>query len=154
LDHVAAELGIEFQVDGTSLTIPNVAPDEGLSAPFNGWMTFFGQFFDHGLDLISKGGDGTIYVPLQPDDPLYVPGGFTNFMVLTRATQVPGPGADGVLGTPDDTPREAVNVTTPFVDQNQTYTSHPSHQVFLREYEIDAGGIPRSTGRMLDGTNG
>src|SRR3546814_11626101 len=75
-------------------------------------------------------------------------------MVLTRATQVPGPGADGVLGTADDTPREAVNVTTPFVDQNQTYTSHPSHQVFLREYEIDAGGIPRSTGRMLDGDNG
>src|SRR5690606_32880178 len=97
LNHVAAELGIEFEVDGTSLTIPNVAPDEGLSAPFNGWMTFFGQFFDHGLDLISKGGDGTIYVPLQPDDPLYVPGGFTNFMVLTRATQVAGPGADGVL---------------------------------------------------------
>lgn len=154
LNHVAAELGIEFEVDGTSLTIPNVAPDEGLSAPFNGWMTFFGQFFDHGLDLISKGGDGTIYVPLQPDDPLYVPGGFTNFMVLTRATQVAGPGADGVLGTADDTPREAVNVTTPFVDQNQTYTSHPSHQAFLREYEIDAAGIPRATGRMLDGANG
>src|SRR5262245_46628956 len=29
--------------------IPNVAPDVGLSAPFNAWMTFFGQFFDHGL---------------------------------------------------------------------------------------------------------
>ncbi|MFX4470362.1 hypothetical protein ABTA54_19855, partial [Acinetobacter baumannii] len=59
LEHVAADLGIEFEVDGTSLKIPNVAPDEGLSAPFNGWMTFFGQFFDHGLDLIAKGGDGT-----------------------------------------------------------------------------------------------
>ena len=47
--------------------LPNVAPDEGLSAPFNSWMTFFGQFFDHGLDLINKGGNGTIvYVPLQP----------------------------------------------------------------------------------------
>nr|CAD6405445.1 heme peroxidase [Rhizobium sp. Q54] len=149
LAHVAAELGIEFEVDGTSLKIPNVAPDEGLSAPFNGWMTFFGQFFDHGLDLISKGGDGTIYVPLQPDDPLYVEGGFTNFMVLTRATQVAGPGTDGVLGTADDTQREAVNVTTPFVDQNQTYTSHPSHQVFLREYQMDANGNPVSTGRLL-----
>ncbi|MGB3338248.1 MAG: peroxidase family protein, partial [Devosia sp.] len=154
LNHVAAELGIEFEVDGTSLTIPNVAPDEGLSAPFNGWMTFFGQFFDHGLDLISKGGDGTIYVPLDPDDPLYVPGGFTNFMVLTRATQVAGPGADGVLGTADDTQREAVNTTTPFIDQNQTYTSHPSHQVFLREYELDADGRPVATGKLLDGANG
>ncbi|MBY5999731.1 MULTISPECIES: peroxidase family protein [Alphaproteobacteria] len=153
LDHVASQLGIEFEIDGTSLKLPNVAPDEGLSAPFNGWMTFFGQFFDHGLDLISKGGDGTIYVPLEPDDPLYVPGGFTNFMVLTRATQVAGPGADGVLGTADDTQREAINVTTPFVDQNQTYTSHPSHQVFLREYTL-VDGKPLATGRLLDGADG
>src|SRR3546814_2330430 len=116
-------------------------------------MTFFGQFFDHGLGLISKGGAGTIYVPLQPDDPLYVPGGHTNFMVLTRATQFDGPGADGVLGTADDTERESINVTTPFVDQNQTYTSHPSHQVFLREY-VMVDGKPLATGRMLDGQNG
>ena len=34
----------------------NVAPDEGLSAPFNLWFVFFGQFFDHGLDLVEKGG--------------------------------------------------------------------------------------------------
>ena len=32
------------------------------------------------------------------------------------------------------------NTTTPFVDQNQTYTSHPSHQVFLRDYMIGADG--------------
>ena len=50
--------------------IPNVTPDAGLSAPFNAWMTFFGQFFDHGLDLVTKGGNGTIFIPLQPDDPL------------------------------------------------------------------------------------
>ena len=121
--------------------IPNVAPDEGLSAPFNGWMTFFGQFFDHGLDLISKGGNGTIYVPLQPDDPLYVAGRPTNFMVLTRATAIQ-PGADGerpatIGGEAPTTTAKQINVTTPFVDQNQTYTSHPSHQVFLREYELD-----------------
>src|SRR3546814_19195941 len=113
-------------MQGDSLVIPNVAPDEGLSAPFNGWMTFFGQFFDHGLDLISKGGAGTIYVPLQPDDPLYVPGGHTNFMVLTRATQFDGPGADGVLETADDTERGSINVTTPSCDHEQHYTPHPS----------------------------
>ena len=149
--------GVELQ--GNSLIIPNVAPDEGLSAPFNGWMTFFGQFFDHGLDLVSKGGAGTIYIPLQPDDPLYVEGGHTNFMVLTRATQFDvGPGEDGVMGTGDDA-REAINVTTPFVDQNQTYTSHPSHQVFLREYKMvfdpELGHeAPLATGRMLDGERG
>lgn len=123
----------------------NTAPDAGLSAPFNAWMTFFGQFFDHGLDLLTKGGSGTIFIPLQPDDPLYVPGGNTNFMVLTRATNQPG--ADGILGTADDI-REHTNTTSPFVDQNQTYSSHPSHQVFLRGYELTDNG-PIATGRLI-----
>ena len=55
-------------------------------------------------------------------------------------------------GHPDGT--EHTNQTTPFVDQNQTYTSHPSHQVFLREYVLNADGEPVATGRMLDGVNG
>ena len=55
-----------------SFFIPNVTPDAGLSAPFNAWFTFFGQFFDHGLDLVTKGGNGTVFIPLQPDDPLFV----------------------------------------------------------------------------------
>ncbi len=130
--------------------IPNVAPDVGLSAPYNSWFTLFGQFFDHGLDLVNKGGSGTIFVPLQPDDPLFVPGSPTNFMVLTRASNEPGP--DGIRGTADDV-HEHRNQTTPFVDQNQTYTSHASHQVFLREYVLSAGG-PVATGRLLDGDRG
>src|SRR5882672_1361417 len=60
-----------------TLPIGNVAPDVGLSAPFNSMFTFFGQFFDHGLDLVTKGG-GTVFVPLQPDDALFVPGAATN----------------------------------------------------------------------------
>src|SRR5215510_10228661 len=40
----------------------NVAPDAGLSAPFNPWFTFFGQFFDHGLDLVTKGGSGFVFI--------------------------------------------------------------------------------------------
>src|SRR5215510_4045550 len=44
--------------------IPNTAPDAGLSAPFNLWFVFFGQFFDHGLDLVQKGGSGTVFIPL------------------------------------------------------------------------------------------
>ncbi|GLO58993.1 hypothetical protein PPUJ20066_50290 [Pseudomonas putida] len=123
----------------------NTTADAGLSAPFNAWMTFFGQFFDHGLDLVTKGGSGTVYIPLQPDDPLYVPGGNTNFMVLTRATNQPGP--DGILGNADDI-HEHSNTTTPFVDQNQTYSSHPSHQVFLRGYQMTDHG-PVATGRLI-----
>jgi hypothetical protein len=121
---------VTTSTNGT-MFIPNQSPDIGLSAPFNGMMTFFGQFFDHGLDLITKGG-GTVFVPLQPDDPLYVEGSPTNFMVLSRAVNTTGPGPDGVLGTADDDAHGHTNTTTPFVDQNQTYTSHPSHQVFLR----------------------
>jgi hypothetical protein len=81
---LAEEKGIIFDANG-ALVIPNIAPDEGISAPFNAWMTFFGQFFDHGLDLINKGGNGTIFIPLQADDPLIA-------------------GADGQFGTIDDLP--------------------------------------------------
>ncbi|MFI8608431.1 peroxidase family protein [Pseudomonas sp. NPDC077649] len=139
--------------EGMPLFIPNSAPDEGLSAGFNSWFTLFGQFFDHGLDLVNKGGNGTVFIPLQPDDPLYVEGGSTNFMVLTRATnQAVLAGTDGVLGTSDDV-HVHVNQTTPFVDQNQTYTSHASHQVFLREYAMTDEG-PVATGRLLNGADG
>ncbi|MCS6622530.1 hypothetical protein N0B44_06390, partial [Roseibacterium beibuensis] len=126
-------------MDGDNVQITNLAPDEGLSAPFNSWFTLFGQFFDHGLDLVAKGDAGTVFIPLLPDDPLYVPGGSTNFMVLTRATL----GPDG-----------PTNLTTPFVDQNQTYASHASHQVFLREYELNGDGAPVATGRLIEGSNG
>jgi Ca2+-binding RTX toxin-like protein len=136
-------------LDGINVHIPNSAPDEGLSAPFNSWFTLFGQFFDHGLDLVNKGGSGTVMIPLSPDDPLYVPGSSTNFMVLTRATV--GAGEDGQLGTSDDV--RPVNTTTAYVDQNQTYTSHPSHQVFLRQYAETANG-PVSTGNLIEGANG
>jgi Ca2+-binding RTX toxin-like protein len=131
-----------------ALFIPNITPDFGLSAPFNIMFTFFGQFFDHGLDLVPKGGSGTVVIPLQPDDPLFVPGSPTNFMTMARGQNQPGP--DGILGTADDI-QETMNTTTPWVDQNQTYTSHPSHQVFLRQYVLDAGGRPVPDGKVLDG---
>ena len=158
------------RMDGSSFNtwfIPNVTPDEGLSAPYNSWFTLFGQFFDHGLDLVNKGQSGTVFVPLPSDDPLIagadgvigddpntpedeslddLPAG-ERFMVMTRATNLPGD--DGVIGTADDV-HNHINQTTPFIDQNQTYTSHPSHQAFLREYALNAGD-PVSTGKLLEG---
>jgi Ca2+-binding RTX toxin-like protein len=148
-------------------TIPNQSPDIGLSPGFNSWMTFFGQFFDHGLDLVTKGNNGTVYVPLQPDDPLIAGAdGIINtaddlapnlrFMALTRATptMVDPDGAGPLLPV-----AQFENTTTAYVDQNQTYTSNASHQVFLREYvkvDIDGAGgngpVAVSTGRLLDGT--
>jgi len=47
--------GTQIDADITGIPqffIPNTAPDEGLSAPTNAFITFFGQFFDHGLDLV------------------------------------------------------------------------------------------------------
>ena len=123
-----------------TVVVPNVAPDEGLSAPFNSWMTIFGQFFDHGLDLVKKGDFGTVYIPLQPDDPLYDPDSpQTNFMVVSRTTL-------NENGQP-------INKTTPYVDQNQTYGSHASKQVFMREYDM-VDGAPASTGYLLLGSEG
>ncbi|MEC4673837.1 MAG: hypothetical protein VST68_06585, partial [Nitrospirota bacterium] len=139
----AAEGGENIGPDiaGTDqLFIPNSGHDEGLTAPLNAFITFFGQFFDHGLDLVNKGGNGVVMMPLQPDDPLFglTPG---NVMIMPRATQGP-PDANG-----DPT---FVNAMTPHVDQNQTYASHPSSQVILRHYDV-IGGVLQDSGRLLEG---
>ena len=139
----------------STLDIPNVTTDVGLSPPFNALFTIFGQFFDHGLDKITNGGSGTVFVPLQADDPLvagpdHIFGNADDlpptlrFMVLTRGTIVTGP--DGF--------RNAPNTDTPFVDQSQTYTSHPSHQVFDREYVDNSAGRPVTSGQMLASPDG
>ena len=70
-------------------------------------------------------------------------------MMLTRATNtVVQPGPDTILGTADDVHLHN-NQTSPFVDQNQTYTSHPAHQAFLRAYQFNALGDPVATGKLL-----
>jgi len=156
-----------------TLFIPNVTTDVGLSPPFNSVFTFFGQFFDHGVDQTVKSGS-TVFVPLKADDPLRTlgPDGIPDaptgqpgshdavpasraFMMLTRAKNQPG--GDGILGDDPDTDvdesaddvQEATNTDTPLVDQSQTYTSHASHQAFLREYELDTNRHPVNTGKLL-----
>src|SRR4051794_21160962 len=47
-----------------TLFIPNVTTDVGLSPPYNSLFTFFGQFFDHGVDQTVKSG-ATVFVPLH-----------------------------------------------------------------------------------------
>src|SRR4051812_11260229 len=145
-----------------TLFIPNVTTDVGLSPPYNSLFTFFGQFFDHGVDQTFKSG-GTVFVPLRQDDPLRTlgPDGKPNtgdevpnsqaFMVLTRAKNQPGP--DGILGTADDI-QDATNTDSPWADQSQTYTSHPSHQAFLREYVASAKGRDNVAGTADDGGPG
>ena len=155
-----------------TLFIPNVTTDVGLSPPYNSLFTIFGQFFDHGLDKVTNGGSGQVFVPLRADDPLIAGADHTfgtaddlpmhlRFMVLTRGRMQPGP--DGIVGdlatTPDvdesaDDVHEAVNTDSPWVDLSQAYASHPAHQVFLREYVLDGFGHPQSTGKLLGHTDG
>lgn len=133
---------------GENYDIENVSPDFGLTPPPNSAFTFFGQFFDHGLDLTTKTGD-IVFMPLQADDPLLAIAGPTPFMIVSRAVN------------PDF---EQINLTSPYVDQNQTYTSHPSEQVFQREYVsalVDPDGAgpmtigdPMETGRLMVGPSG
>src|SRR4029079_5172687 len=151
----APNVPIDCVPEHQTLFIPNVTSDVGLSPPFNGLFTIFGQFFDHGLDKITNGGAGTVFVPLKADDPLVtlgpdgiagngdeVPPGL-RFMTLSRGTIVTGP----------DGKRSTQNTDTPFVDQSQAYTSHASHQFFLREY-AHVGGVPVATGKCLSRPDG
>jgi Ca2+-binding RTX toxin-like protein len=140
-----------------TLFIQNVTTDVGLSPPYNSLFTIFGQFFDHGLDKITNGGNGQVFVPLKGDDPLvagpdHIFGNADDlpanlrFMMLTRGT---------IKNDPVTGLRSAPNTDTPFVDQSQTYTSHSSHQVFLREYVSDpTTGRPVATGKFLSETDG
>jgi Ca2+-binding RTX toxin-like protein len=154
----------------STLFIENVTTDVGLSPPFNSLFTIFGQFFDHGVDKTAKPGS-TVFVPLKSDDPLvagpdHILGNADDldpnlrFMPLSRAAKDPD-GPNNILGDADDD-GEAANTDTPFVDQSQTYTSNPSHQVFLREYATGAPGRdnipgnaddskPNATGRLISG---
>ena len=118
---------------------PNVTPDFNVSAGYNSWFTLFGQFFDHGLDLVPKAGSA-VFIPLQTNDLLYIQNPSNpNYMVLTRAADATG---------------NSVNITTPYVDQSQTYGSHPSQNFFMREYSFDATtGTPHSTGFLLEGND-
>lgn len=146
----------------STLFIENVTTDVGLSPPYNSMFTLFGQFFDHGVDQTVKGG-GTVFVPLKADDPLRTVGpdrkantgdevpASQAFMVLTRGQNQPG--TDGILGTADDV-QDANNTDSPWVDQSQTYTSHSSHQVFLREYVNNTDAKPVATGKLLGGPAG
>jgi len=160
-------LPVECTPAHKTLFIPNVTTDIGLSPPYNSMFTLFGQFFDHGIDQTVKGG-GSVFVPLKGDDPLiagkdHIAGNADDlpvslrFMALTRGKNQPGP--DGVLGDPvaalpdtslDDV-QDAKNTDSPWVDQSQTYSSHPSHQVFLREYVLNSAGRPVATGKLQGG---
>jgi len=142
-----------------SLFIRNHAPN-GVAAPYNGIFTLFGQFFSHGLDLVGKSSAESVKIPLATTDPLY--NACVNLTNRGCVTELSLSRTDLQTGTATG----GKNTTTPWIDQNQTYTSHPSHQVFLREYfcrgletastilpanKCTTANPPIATGKLLDG---
>ena len=126
-----------------------------------GWNVLFGQFFDHGLDFIGKGGNTTaagaakVYIPLDPADPMYDPAHGVTKLSISRATvnnpeaagadgmfrtadDIQSPGLDGVYGTADDVVGPAnpdyINHTSPYIDQSQTYGSDDTVTGLLRTW--------------------
>lgn len=129
-----------------------------------GWNVLFGQFFDHGLDFLAKGGNtlspgapgSKIIIPLDPSDPLYSANNQT--LSLSRATvlnpeaagpdgmfrtadDIISPGTDHLYGTQDDvvgpTNPTFSNSTSPYIDQSQTYGSSDDVTQLLREWVKD-----------------
>jgi len=123
------------------------AQNPGVS-PVNSWFVLFGQFFDHGLDFVGKGADGTkITINLAPDDPLYgvidpTSGQPATKIVITRA-DVSGFTADG---TP-----QWNNHTSPYIDQSQTYGSNQEVTDLLRQWVSTDGTTYHASAHMLDG---
>ena len=85
----------------------------------------FGQYFDHGLDFVAKGGNGTIAIGGEG-----VSATTDNPADLTRAS---------VVGFDADGNPMHINKTSPFVDQNQAYGSHTLVEQFLREGDGQGG---------------
>ncbi len=113
--------------------------------PVNSWFATFGQFFDHGLDFIDKGGNGKIKIALDPSDPLYgalgPDGQPVTSITISRATNV------GTVANPS-----YIDHTSPFIDQSQTYGSSPVITDLLREWVSTDGGATYHAGiRMFDG---
>ncbi|HKM95110.1 MAG TPA: peroxidase family protein, partial [Buttiauxella sp.] len=100
------------------------------AADVNSLFTAFGQYFDHGLDFLGKGGNGTIQIG--------APGTVPNPADLTRGT-VDSIDANGIP--------QHLNKTSPFADQNQTYGSNELVCQFLREGDGQGG----FTGKLLEG---
>ena len=80
---------------------PDTAPSRQASTLFMA----FSQYFDHGLDFLPKGGNGTIPIGNQ------IPGDRNNPADLTRGT---------IAGWTNGLPLFS-NLDTPYVDQNQAY---------------------------------
>ncbi|KQW78757.1 peroxidase family protein [Brevundimonas sp. Root1279] len=158
--------------DGLSIDVPSTANTNLL-------MMSFGQFFDHGLDFYARGG-GSQFVDLSTINAQLAAIAAANpglnidvtdniiaqgvppqlqFLIGGRAARYTVD-INGVITLDNVNGTERLNMTSPFVDQNQTYGSTAALQFLLRETARDANGdIMRDgngdlikTHRLLDGS--
>ena len=117
--------------------------EESIPTQFGGnaFLTFFGQYFDHGLDFVPKG------------QPAPMPIGSADFPInASRANIIAGTGdADGIPNSGDEVPAQHINKVSPFVDQNQAYGSHEAVTDLLRRWELDDAGNKVETAYLLSG---
>ncbi|TKD50759.1 peroxidase family protein [Sphingomonas baiyangensis] len=88
----------------------------------------FGQYFDHGLDFLAKGGSGSIAIG---GPGISMAPGSNNPADLTRGA---------VVGWDEDGNPLHLNKTSNFIDQNQAYGSTALVGIFLRETD-GSGGV-------------
>ncbi|WP_428979973.1 peroxidase family protein [Brevundimonas pondensis] len=121
--------------DGVEESTPNAFGGTAL-------LTAFGQYFDHGLDFLSKGAPGSMPIG-SPSFPITAP----------RGNIMPGTGIDpdGIPNNGDEIAARYINDTSPYVDQNQAYGSHEAITDLLRKWEIGPDGQPRQTAHLLSG---
>ncbi len=139
----------------------NGQPTDSMPNPFgtNLMLMLFGQFFDHGLDFLRRGG-GTYTIDLSAlpadvaaTDPILsnLPPGFPPAMFQGRGARYTDNG-DGTYSLDNTDGTLHLNKTSPFVDQNQTYGSIDEITYLLRESVFDgAGNVIGKTHRLLDG---
>lgn len=118
--------------------------ETNLARAANGSNVFFmafGQYFDHGLDFIAKGGAGSVEIGGAGTSARS-----NNPADLTRASVI-GFDANGIP--------IHVNKTSNFVDQNQAYGSNALVGILLREVDGNGGvGSSLSMGRPDPGNPG
>ncbi|KFG68273.1 peroxidase family protein [Microvirga sp. BSC39] len=117
--------------------------EENMPNAFGGsaFLTFFGQYFDHGLDFVPKGQPGVVQI------------GADGFPIsASRANYAPGTGIDpdGIPNNGDEVAAQHINMTSPYVDQNQVYGSHEQVTDLLRKWDQGPNG-PKQTAYMLTG---
>ncbi|GAA0652651.1 peroxidase family protein [Brevundimonas lenta] len=164
---------ISQHVDANGLSI-----DAPSTAGTNLLLMSFGQFFDHGLDFYARGG-GSQFVDLSTINAQLAQIAAANpglnidvtdniiaqgvppqlqFLIGGRAARYTVDG-NGVITLDNVNGTERLNMTSPFVDQNQTYGSTQGMTFLLRETARDANGdVIRDSGgqlvkthRLLDG---